>query len=155
MLYIVVTALWGIFFIAWFLNFVIIRVCVPCCCSVSVCDSSRSCSTRKQHVVKLHISISVFIVIKLVSVIYLMLYWLEMDKIGTVDASVVFGYYAVKIMFVLFNSLTNLCLHHLHDCGGFGKQQRDVRLLQCAAAHRCRLGPVSYTHLTLPTNSLV
>lgn len=56
-------------------------------------------SPSKQHVTKLHVSISVFIVIKLVTVIYLMLYWLEMDKLGTVDTSVVFGYYAVKIMF--------------------------------------------------------
>lgn len=105
-LYIVVTALWGAFFIAWFLNFVIIRVCCPSLSVASFPPSFAMClfmslffPPSKQHVTKLHVSISVFIVIKLVTVIYLMLYWLEMDKLGTVDTSVVFGYYAVKIMF--------------------------------------------------------
>ena len=103
-LFIVATALWGAFFIAWFLNFVIIRVGSCLILHHSVPPSSPFLFLFQQPVSKLHISISVFIVVKLIIVIYLMLYWLEMDKIGVVETSVVFGFYAVKIMFVSSSS---------------------------------------------------
>jgi len=74
-LYIVAVSLWGVFLVAWMLNWILIR-----------------------HVTKLHVAISCFIVLKIISVVYLMVYWIELNKIGTLDNAVSYGYYAVKII---------------------------------------------------------
>jgi len=53
-----------------------------------------------QYLTKLHLAISVFIIIKSISVIYLMDYWLDLDETGiSVEAATVI-YYIIKTMFV-------------------------------------------------------
>jgi len=74
-MYIVVVSLWAIFLGAWLLNWIITR-----------------------HITKLHIAISCFIVLKLITVVYLMVYWIELNKIGVLDYAITIGFYVVEII---------------------------------------------------------
>jgi len=74
-LYIVVASIWGLFIILWIGNWLLVR-----------------------YLTKLHVAISVFNFLKLATVLYLVIYWAELDKIGSLGSVVVIGYYIVEII---------------------------------------------------------
>ena len=54
----------------------------------------------QQHVTKLHIFITAFVAVKVISVVYLVIYWHKLQSTGTISQGITIGENIIYIMFV-------------------------------------------------------